>query len=104
MAILHWKLGLLCDKALSFNLLQKNNILKLFKFKELKIEGKKLNVLQNGKDFRERTGNTVGKGKMQITSIFAISHNTFESFLFPGCLLTHSHTMTPFDAPGKQAV
>ena len=29
-------------------------------------------------------------------------HIIFQKASFPG-LLTHSHTMTPFDAPGKQA-
>ena len=49
-----------------------------------------------------RVGNIVGKGEIARYDKF---------LLFPQCLqkqsvvdvLTHSHTITPFDAPGKQA-
>ena len=61
--------------------------------------------------------NILGNGKNTGTSIFSFSHNVFKMLLCLGrlnsglCgkrlkqngLLTHSHTMTPFDAPGKQA-
>ena len=40
--------------------------------------------------------------KLLVTSIFPLSHHVLKSFLSQGCL-THSHTVTPFDAPGKQA-
>ena len=59
------------------------------------------------------------KQKILVTSIFSFSHNVFESpcfrvvktqdytvkslFFSKQQVLTHSHTMTPFDAPGKPA-
>ena len=42
------------------------------------------------------------KEEMLVTSFFSFSHNDFKSPMFEVCL-THSHTMAPFDAPGKQA-
>ena len=53
------------------------------------------------------------KDKMLVTNHFSFSHNVFKklglvisvhlSSLPVAFGLTHSHTMTPFDAPGKQA-
>ena len=44
----------------------------------------------------------MGKGeKMQVSSIFLLP--TMFSRAVSLRMLTHSHTMTPFDAPGKQA-
>ena len=42
--------------------------------------------------------NIAEKKKMQVTCIFSFSLNAFK-----GLSLAHSHTMTPFDAPSKQA-
>ena len=44
--------------------------------------------------------NTVGKG--EIARKYMHEFQDQESILSP-LLLTHSHTMTPFDVPGKQA-
>ena len=41
------------------------------------------------------------KEKMLVTSIFQPSYNVFKRHFTSGSL-THSHTTTPFDAPGKQ--
>ena len=57
-----------------------------------------------------RIENIVEKGEM-VTSIFSFFHTDFTRLLSQCCEkselcgkeLTHSHTMTPFDAPGKQA-
>ena len=49
-----------------------------------------LKFLQTNRQTDKRTGQK--QEKFLITSIFSLSHNA----------LTHSHTMTPFDAPGKQ--
>ena len=39
-----------------------------------------------------------------MTSFTNLEDEEFENFIEKGeMLLTHSHTMTPFDAPGKQA-
>ena len=51
------------------------------------------------------------KEKLLVTSNFSFSHNVFHSYIslvgqnavLCGNGLTRSHTMTPFDAPGKQA-
>ena len=32
------------------------------------------------------------------------NHKITKKHFFDGVPLTHSHTMTPFDAPGKQAI
>ena len=53
----------------------------------------------------------VRKEKLLITSNFSFSHYVFHSYMslvrqnevLFGNGLTPSHTMTPFDAPGKQA-
>ena len=41
--------------------------------------------------------------KMLVTSILSFSHSVFYSIKERNHQLTHSHTMTPFDALGKQA-
>ena len=58
-----------------------------------------------------RVESIVGKGEITCTSNFSFSHNVFTRLLSQtrqkvslcGNGLTHSHTMTPVDAPGKQA-
>ena len=53
----------------------------------------KLNVVLMTIPFFDIAENNEGKGE-----IFPFSHIVFKAFF-----LSHSHTMTPFDAPGKQA-
>ena len=51
------------------------------------------------------------KEKLLIMSNFSFSNSVFKRLILQTCKnkhlfvkgLTHSHTMTPFDAPGKQA-
>ena len=51
------------------------------------------------------------KKKLLVTSNFSFSHIVFKRHVLETCKnqglsgkgLTHSHRMTPFDAPGKQA-
>ena len=58
----------------------------------------------------DRVENIVGKEEIACTSNFSFSHNVFKRVLSLTCQkvslcgngLTLSHTMTPFDAPGKQ--
>ena len=46
--------------------------------------------------------NIVGKGEKAGYQHFIFSHNAFKALCFR-FVLTDSHTMTPFDAPGKPA-
>ena len=41
--------------------------------------------------------------KKQYKSSITKNHETEQNIFFDGVPLTHSHTTTPFDAPGKQA-
>ena len=41
--------------------------------------------------------------KKQYKSSMTNNHKIEKKFFFDGVPLTHSHTMTPFDASGKQA-
>ena len=47
--------------------------------------------------------NTVGKGENNGSQHFLLFPGVFYSIKERNCHLTNSHTMTPFDAPGKQA-
>ena len=40
--------------------------------------------------------------KMLVTSIFSCAHNVTRRLVFQEKLLTHSHTMTPFNALGNK--
>ena len=53
-------------------------------------------MIQMADLFHDRVENNVGKG--EISCYFSV----LRKLLF-GSHLTHSHTMTPFDTPGKQA-
>ena len=61
--------------------------------------------------FSKRVENTVGKGEIACHEQFLLIPQCFQKTLLQtrknqglfGKGLTHSHTMTPFDAPGKQA-
>ena len=59
--------------------------------------------------FLDKVKNIVGKGEIAGDQHFHLFQNCFQKASCQGpfksglCSLTHSHTMTPFDAPGKQA-
>ena len=61
---------------------------------------------ENGSKFAEQIQNTVGKGEIAGHEQFLLFPQCFQktykelNFI---CLLTLSHSMTPFDAPEKQA-
>ena len=69
----------------------------------------KLIVTQNIKVVFHRIENIVGKEENAGYQHFLLFPQCFQKFFFLHCIksrhrvLTHSHTMTPFDTPGKQA-
>ena len=85
-----------------------NSILKEFSDDNFKFD-------ENERKFCKRVENTMGKGAIASYEQFLISQQCFQKTLAAhvkttACLgmgksqlLTHSHTMTPFHAPGKQA-
>ena len=89
--------------SINLTSLPNNKFLYLTKLKAF-ADGKST-VLKIMISHQDRTENIV------VTSIFSFSHNVFKRFLswgrpklgLYGKQLTHSHTMTPFDAHGKQA-
>ena len=60
---------------------------------------KKLKVIQMAKFVLDKNENIVGKEENAGYQHFRLFHQCFRKAL----TLTHSHTMTPFDASGKQA-
>ena len=53
--------------------------------------------------FSRKVVNTMGKGEITpFPTVFSLDLY-FKNQGLSGIRLTHSHTMTPFDAPGKQA-
>ena len=94
-----------------FDSLPNNKILDWTKFKILADD--KINGIQKAKFLMEMVGNIAGKGENAGYQHFLLFPKCFQKAPFPGSLkvvglksmglLTHSHTTTPFDAPGKQA-
>ena len=62
----------------------------------------KSNLAQKLKFVLGRVENIVGKGDNAGYQHFLLFQQCFQKSSILGSL-THSHTMTPFDAPGKQA-
>ena len=64
---------------------------------------------ENGRKSSEWVENTGEKEKLLVTSNFSFSQSVFKRLVLQTCKnqglfwkgLTHSHTMTPFDASGK---
>ena len=79
-----------------------------------------MNLIKNGRKLSKSVENTAGKGEIARYEQFLLFPQCFQKDLYnrhvqPGLVwervnlyqtittLAHSHTMTPFDAPGKQA-
>ena len=97
------------SKQWSLNSLPDDKFLDWSKLKEFADNNFKF--YENGSKLSKRVENTVEKEKLVVTSNFSISHSVLKKVVSQGRQkvslcgngLTHSHTMTPFDVPGKQA-
>ena len=74
---------------------------KMFGWSKLKVIADD-NVIEKSEFVLGRVENIVGKGENAGDQYFLLFPQCFPKATFSGSL-THSHTMTPFDLPGKQA-
>ena len=95
--------------SIAINSLPKDKILDWSKLKAF--ADNKINVNEKLKFGLGRIENIVGNGENAGYQHFLLIQQCFHKATFPGLLktglcgkrLTHSHTVTPLDAPGKQA-